>query len=220
MCPTAQNIPLRHIILGGEAADQPTLNALKKKYPKAKLTHVYASTEAGVAMSVSDGMAGFPISFTDSSNSKAQVKIENKRLFVKSKSSAYAYIGKTKLNDVDGWIDTGDLVLVDGNRFFVIGRASGIVNVGGDKVVPEKVRQLLLQHPKVVDAHVYGKKNPFTGMLLAADVQLTAGSEPKNAQEELQVFIRSKLPKTHEPKIIHLVEDIKTNSTGKVEQRK
>ena len=91
--------------------------------------------------------------------------------------------------------------------------------LGGDKIVPERVRHLLLEHPKVVDAHIYGKKNPFTGMLLVADVKLASGVAPKTIQNELKEFVRSHLPATHEPKFINIVDDIATNSTGKVTQR-
>ncbi len=216
MSPGAENIPLKNIVLGGEAADQPTLNALRAKYPKAKIIHVYASTEAGVAMSVSDGLAGFPIEYTEEQSAGTKLKIVNDRLYINSKAAGSSYIGERELFDSDGWVDTGDLVRLEEGRFFVIGRANGVINVGGDKILPERVRHLLLEHPKVSDAHIYGKKNPFTGMLLVADVKLARGADPKTIPNELKEFVRHQLSATHEPKIINIVDDIATNSTGKV----
>ena len=148
-----------------------------------------------------------------------QPSIVNDRLYIKSKAEASSYIGESELSDSDGWVDTGDLVRVEQGRFFVIGRANGVINVGGDKIVPERVRHLLLEHPKVVDAHIYGKKNPFTGMLLVADVKLASGVAPKTLQNELKEFVRNHLPATHEPKLINILDDIGTNSTEKVTQR-
>ena len=49
---------LRQITLGGEPADQSVLNALKHRFPKTRIAHIYASTEVGVGFSVTDG-SGF-----------------------------------------------------------------------------------------------------------------------------------------------------------------
>ncbi|MEM8662473.1 MAG: AMP-binding protein, partial [Pseudomonadota bacterium] len=51
---------LRQITLGGEIADQAILSALQRAFPESRIAHIYASTEAGVGFSVSDGLAGFP----------------------------------------------------------------------------------------------------------------------------------------------------------------
>ena len=56
---------LRQITLGGEPADQSVLNALKHRFPEARIAHIYASTEIGVGFSVTDGSAGFPTEFLE-----------------------------------------------------------------------------------------------------------------------------------------------------------
>jgi len=48
-------MPLRQITLGGEIADKSLLNALAQRIPQAQISHVYASTEGGVAFTVNDG---------------------------------------------------------------------------------------------------------------------------------------------------------------------
>lgn len=220
MCPPANGMPLRGIILGGEAADQPTLDALRSMYPTARITHVYASTEAGLGMSVSDGLAGFPLRFKEDREAKAKIKIEDNRLYLSSPSTASSYLGEKEFISPDGWVDTGDLVTVEGDRFFVVGRASGVINIGGDKVLPDVVRQQMLEHPDVVDVHIYGKKNPFTGMLLGADVKLNPNIEAKVAERSIRNHVQQNIPETQQPRFIRFVDDIKINSTGKIEQRK
>ncbi len=44
----------------GEVADQALLDNLRAAYPRARIAHAFASTEAGVAFDVNDGRAGFP----------------------------------------------------------------------------------------------------------------------------------------------------------------
>jgi|TARA_B110000858_G_C17798671_1_gene473936 acyl-CoA synthetase (AMP-forming)/AMP-acid ligase II len=220
MCPLAKKMALKKIVLGGEAADQPTLDALRKMYPKSKITHVYASTEAGAAMSVSDGLAGFPIFFLDNNDAKIKMKIEDNHLYLKSTAAASSYIGQEKFQNSDGWINTGDLVTKNNDRFFVIGRANGVINIGGDKVFPEKVRHILLELKEVEDVFIYGKKNPFTGMLLVADIKISSDTDHKSAEQLIKNFIKESIPVTHQPKIIRIVNEIETNSTGKVGLRR
>lgn len=213
---SAKRIPLEQIVLGGEAADQQILNALSNFYPKAKITHTYASTEAGLGLSVSDRLAGFPLQFLDSSKGFSEIKIHDGRLFLKSPSSASKYIGGNWFKDSQGWIDTGDLVKIEGDRFFVIGRESGIINMGGDKVNPENVRQTLLEHPDVIQANVFGKKNPITGMILAANIQLKASIDKEIAKASIKIYIKENLQEKNRPRLVKFVDDIKIANTGKL----
>ena len=49
-----------YVRLSGEVADQAVLDNLRAAYPHARIAHAFASTEAGVAFDVNDGLAGFP----------------------------------------------------------------------------------------------------------------------------------------------------------------
>jgi len=219
MSEMSSNMPLKNIVLGGEAADQSTLDALKKHFPEAKITHVYASTEAGLGISVSDGLAGFPMRFLESSEATADIEIRKERLFLRSPSTAIGYGDDTALKDLQGWVDSGDLVKIDGHRFFVIGRANGAINIGGDKVNPNDVRQTLLEHPYVVEVRVYGKKNPITGMLLVADVQLASKIDEDTAKKSIMAFSKDRLQRKDRPRIIYIVDEILVDATGKIGQR-
>lgn len=94
--------PLASISLGGEIVDQAILDRLAQLYPQARIRHIYASSEAGAALVVSDGRAGFDAALLTRRDGLIHVKIENGRLFVRSPYG-------TRAADGD-WIDTGDLV--------------------------------------------------------------------------------------------------------------
>ena len=219
MSKMSSKIPLKSIVLGGEAADQPTLDALKKYFPDAKITHVYASTEAGLGISVSDGLAGFPMHFLKNSKATTDIAIRKDHLFLRSPSTALGYEDEADLKDMHGWVDTGDLVKIEGNRFFVIGRANGTINIGGDKVNPNNIRHMLLEHPDVLEARVYGKKSPLTGMLLLADVQLYTNIDEEAGKKSIMTFINEKLQPKDRPRIVYIVNEIHTDITGKIGQR-
>ncbi|MEP0961559.1 MAG: class I adenylate-forming enzyme family protein [Roseobacter sp.] len=217
---SAKRIPLEQIVLGGEAADQQILSALSSFYPEAKITHTYASTEAGLGLSVSDRLAGFPTRFFDNSVGLSEISVRGERLFLRTASSASNYVDGKRFRDSQGWIDTGDLVKIEGERFFITGRESGIINVGGDKVNPESVRHTLLEHPNVVQANVFGKKNPITGMVLSANIQLKENVDKDLAKASVKVFIKENLQIKDQPRLLKFVDDIEVALTGKLVSRK
>ncbi len=212
----AKSIPLEQIVLGGEAADQQILSALSSFYPNAKITHTYASTEAGLGLSVSDRLAGFPSRFLDNYEGFSEIKVYNGRLFLRNSSSASNYVNGKWFKELQGWIDTGDLVKVEGERFYIIGRENGIINVGGDKVNPENVRQTLLEHPDVIQANVFGKKNSITGMVLSANIQLKGNIDEELAKASIKVFIKEKLQISNQPRLLRFVDNIELSLTGKL----
>ena len=212
----AKRIPLEQIVLGGEAADQQILSALSSFYPEAKITHTYASTEAGLGLFVSDRLAGFPARFFDNSEGLSEISIRSGRLFLRKTSNASNYVDGKRFKDSQGWIDTGDLVKIEGDRFFIIGRQSGVINIGGDKVNPENVRQTLLEHPDVIQANVFGKKNPITGMLLSAKIQLKTNVDQELVKASVKVFIKENLQIKDQPRLLKFVDDIEVALTGKL----
>ena len=77
MSPSAHRIAPRYVRLSGEIADQAILDDLRALYPEAKIAHAFASTEAGVAFEVGDGLAGFPASLIGQPS--AQCRNEGRR---------------------------------------------------------------------------------------------------------------------------------------------
>jgi acyl-coenzyme A synthetase/AMP-(fatty) acid ligase len=203
------DLPLRQITLGGEIAPQPLLNALRHRFA-ARVTHVYASTEAGAAFSVNDAREGFPRHFLDSAPDGVALEVRDGILFVHAPLSGTAM--------ADGFVCTGDLVEVRGDRVYFVGRASGVVNVGGDKVSPEQVEQVLRQHPAVLDAVVIPQRSPITGWILMTEVVLTAPDhdfDPGGLQSILRSFVARHLPRSHVPARVTVVPRLSLSSTGK-----
>src|SRR5215469_7789308 len=64
----------------------------------------------------------------------------------------------------NGWVDTGDLVELRGDRYFFMGRRGGIINVGGQKVHPEEVEAVINRHPAVHSSLVKARKSPVMGV--------------------------------------------------------
>ena len=77
----------RYVRLSGEIADQAILDSLRAAFPEASVGHAYASTEAGVAFEVDDGLAGFPAAFFD--HDRDGVETEGRRRFAAHSLAAH-----------------------------------------------------------------------------------------------------------------------------------
>lgn len=219
MDPTHRNIPLKRITLGGEISNQNILSALGKSYPNASIIHIYASTEAGVGFVVKDQKEGFPTDYVkNNSLVGCNLKVENDLLWIKSSHGCSRFVNGNLDYDKDGFINTGDLVRIDGERVYFLGRDSGSINVGGNKVMPEKIEAILELCSCISMAIVFSKKNSVLGALVAAEVVLSKSDKHRTSKEvkkEIISFCRNKLELFEVPAIIEVVDNIQINSTGK-----
>ena len=169
------------IRLSGEIADQMVLDGLRAAYPRARVGHAYASTEAGVGFAVDDGLEGFPARLVDEPTPELALRVVDGTLRIRSARAASGYLGQAAagamvaLADADGFIDTGDMVERRGARYHFTGRRGGIINVGGLKVNPEEVEAVINAHEAVSASLVKARRNPLTGAIVVADVVLRDG---------------------------------------------
>jgi acyl-CoA synthetase (AMP-forming)/AMP-acid ligase II len=223
MSPAAQLITPRYVRLSGEIADQAILNTLRSSYPNAAIGHAYASTEAGVGFEVNDGLEGFPASLIGSSED-IEIKVEGGSLRIRSARAAARYVGEdAPLSDAEGFVDTGDMVDLRGDRYYFLGRRSGMINVGGQKVYPEEVEALLNRHPAVHMSCVRPRRSSITGSLVVADVVLNPNLDADRQSGELGVlkaeilrFCRETLPRHMIPTALNFVPALTVAATGKV----
>ena len=150
MSPEIGKISPRYVRLSGEIADQAILDSLRAMFPEASIGHAYASTEAGVAFEVNDGRAGFPAAFLEQDRDGVELKLVDGALRIRSPRTADRYLGAQQaLRDLDGFVDTGDMVERRGDRYVFAGRRGGIINVGGLKIHPEEIEAVINRHPQV-----------------------------------------------------------------------
>ncbi len=111
MSGAAATIAPAYVRLSGEIADQPILDNLRAAYPASSVAHAFASTEAGVAFEVGDGLAGFPASLVEAPGA-VELKIDNGTLHIRSGGNALRYLGEQTqpIRGADGFVDTGDRV--------------------------------------------------------------------------------------------------------------
>jgi acyl-coenzyme A synthetase/AMP-(fatty) acid ligase len=225
MSPEADRIAPRYIRLSGEIADQAILNSLRSFYPDAEISHAFATTEAGVAFDVRDGLSGFPASMLTGTSGVA-LRVVDARLRIRSNRTAERYLGENPpaVKDAEGFVDTGDVLELRDGRYHFQGRGDGVINVGGLKVYPEEVEGVLNRHPQVRLSLVKMKKNPITGALVVADVLLKdpcipEGEQACELQQAIKQFCRESLAPHKVPAAIRFVCALAISETGKLVRR-
>jgi len=224
MSPEAHRIAPRYIRLSGEIADQAILNTLHSSYAKAAISHAFASTEAGVAFEVSDGLAGFPAVMLGR-NADVEMKVSNDSLRIRSNRVASRYLDGENgpLTDEEGFVDTGDIVELRGQRYHFLGRRNGVINVGGLKVYPEEVEAVINRHPAVQMSVVRSRRNPLTGSLVSADVMLKEAPQPEGPDDrsaairtEILDICRQSLAPHKVPASVRYVPSLEVAAAGKL----
>jgi acyl-coenzyme A synthetase/AMP-(fatty) acid ligase len=227
MSPAACTLSLSYARLSGEIADQAIIDHVQSAFPRAKVAHAFASTEAGVAFEVTDGRAGFPSSLLEPNDTEVCLEIENETLRIRSPRTALRYLGRAEpLLDPHGYVDTGDVVDCRGDRCYFVGRRGGIINVGGLKIHPEEVEAVINRHPGVRMSRVSARKNPITGAVVAAEVVLAVESEDglaaagvETTKAEILASCRGALASHKVPASIRIVNSLDVTPSGKLGRR-
>jgi acyl-coenzyme A synthetase/AMP-(fatty) acid ligase len=205
----ASQLTLRQITLGGEPVTADVLSRLRELFPEARVTQVYATTEIGSCFAVSDGQPGFPAEFLEGPVGSVRLKIHEGQLYVRTPSGMVGYVDGSPAPEREGdWIATGDLVEVRGRRVHFLGRKGEVVNVGGVKVYPPTVEEQIRKVRGVRDVRVYGKANPITGQIVAADLELCEGVAPDVVLAEVRQACRSTLNRYEQPRELHVVAEL------------
>jgi acyl-coenzyme A synthetase/AMP-(fatty) acid ligase len=213
-----------YVRLSGEVADQTVLDNLRGAYPHARIAHAFASTEAGVAFDVNDGLAGFPASLLGNRGGSIEMKVQDGTLWIRSGRTATRYLGAAPAPIVgsDGYVDTGDMVELADGRFYFRGRKGGIINVGGMKVYPEEVESVLNADPRVRMSLVKARRNPLTGSLVVAEVVLTDGASSADVgtadkiKSDLLSACRRALAAHKVPAQVRFVPTLELSGAGKL----
>jgi long-chain acyl-CoA synthetase len=130
---------------------------------------------------------------------------------------------KTKeARSADGSMSTvGDVGYVDADRFlYLTDRATFMIISGGVNIYPQECENLLITHPKVADAAVFGVPNPDLGEEVKAVVQPMPGVVPGPAlAEELIAFCGASLSRQKVPRSVDFEKELPRLPTGKLYKR-
>jgi len=194
---------LEIITYGTEPMPQTTLAAVTAALPSVRLKQTYGLSELGILPTKSRdsksvwlklGAAGF------------EHKIVDDILWIRSSSSMLGYLNAPAPFDAEGWFNTQDLVETDGEYVRILGRRSELINVGGEKVHPTEIENVLLQLDNVRDVTVSGRPNPVTGAVVAVRITPVRDEDPDEFKRRIRRFCRERLEPCKTPVVIEITD--------------
>ena len=117
----------------------------------------------------------------------------------------------------DGWLRTGDVAYQDQDGYLYFSdRAKDMIVSGGLNIYSREVEQVLMEHPAVAEAAVFGQPDEEFGEAVTACVQCRDGMSV--SRPELVAHCRSGLAGYKKPKHINFVDEMPRTSSGKVQK--
>ncbi|MFW6350745.1 MAG: class I adenylate-forming enzyme family protein [Bacteroidota bacterium] len=114
----------------------------------------------------------------------------------------------------DGWLHTGDLGTIDEDGFiYLSARKKEIVKVGGKRVSPKEIEEVIVSIPDIIDCTVEGVEHQVLGEALKATVVKNPNSSL--SAEEVRAFCSTKLASFKIPGEVVFKESMIVSSTGK-----
>jgi acyl-CoA synthetase (AMP-forming)/AMP-acid ligase II len=197
---------------------------------KLPIRSIYCSSEAGactyndsdhpalIRESVGRPLEGVELKIADKDGKRVPPG-EQGQIMVRSSHTARGYYNREELRKkvfVDGWVQTGDIGTVDSAGYLRLkGRLSETINVSGHLVNPREVEEILLQHPGIAEALVFGKKDPRWGERIAARiVRSRSGAYVKT--EDVLTHCGERLSHYKMPRVVEFVHELPKSRYGKL----
>ena len=207
LLPCNETFPsVERITSGGEKFNEKTFKQLHQVFPNAKITNVYASTEAGTLFASQNDI------FSIRPEYEHLIRFENNELLIHN-----SLMGSTETN-IDEWYKTGDVIEIVSQkplRFRFVNRKSEMINVGGYKVNPIEVEEAILTLTGIKNVRVYSKSNSVLGNIICCEV---VASSNQITESSIRTFLQSKIQEFKIPRIIRFVEELSTTRTGKIKR--
>ncbi|MFW6232494.1 MAG: AMP-binding protein [Bacteroidota bacterium] len=196
---------LKYITYGTEVMPEFTLKKCNEIFPDAKLLQKYGTTETGTLRSKSESSGS---TWVKIGGEGFDTKIVDGILYIKADSAMLGYLNHESPFTDDGWFITGDEVEQKGDYIRFKGRKTEIINVGGEKVYPVEVENVIHQYENVVEVTILSEKNSIMGNIVCANVRLK--NKPENERKEaanIKKFCRERLETYKVPVKINFVHE-------------
>jgi long-chain acyl-CoA synthetase len=195
---------LKIISYGTEPMPESTLKRLKIIFPEVKLLQTYGLIELGVMQSKSEKDDSLWVKV---GGDGYNTRVIDGLLEIKSKSAMLGYLNAPSPFTDDGWFKTGDMVEINGEYIKILGRKSELINVGGEKVYPQEVENIILELDNVAEVTVYGEKNPIMGNIVCTKIRLQKKECEKVFSKRLKVHCKSRIQNYKVPIKVKIMDE-------------
>ncbi|WP_168119502.1 long-chain fatty acid--CoA ligase [Paenibacillus sp. HB172176] len=203
---------LRIVSYGSEVMPQHTLELWNQQFPGVRTIQAYGMSELGVLRTRSASSDSLSFSLAEG---EAQYRIVDRMLELKSDTAMLGYLNAPSPFTADGWLRTGDEAVLEGNSIRILGRCSEMINVGGEKVYPAEVENVLQQMDVISEVAVSGEPSGITGQLVKATVRLHKEMSLRELRGLIRSYCMERLPAYKIPQKVVVTTESLTSSRMK-----
>ncbi|HIP18296.1 MAG TPA: long-chain-fatty-acid--CoA ligase [Sulfurovum sp.] len=223
---------IRAFISGAAALQPKTLDAMSKKFKKAKLLEGYGLSEASPVVcvntiqkqkagSVGCAMYGHEIKIVDQDmNEQPSGTIGD--IIVKGDNVMMGYLNRPTVTEetiINGWLLTGDMGYLDDEGFlFIVDRKKDLIISKGINIYPRGVEEVIDSFEGVKASAVIGIFDEKSGEIPVAYIELDEECETLD-EKGLKSYMKEKLANYKIPKQLHIIDELPKNATGKILKR-
>lgn len=222
---------LRYVTQAGGKLHNVFIDEFIEIFPEIKFYVMYGQTEATARLSflppeflkskmgsIGKGIPGVTLKVLNEQNKLVEVG-EVGELVVKGDNVMSGYFKDPDgTNEVlkDGWLYTGDMAKIDEDGFiYLTARKKEILKVGGKRVSPKEIEEVILSVPEVLDCTIEGVDDDLLGEAIKATVVLTGAYDKLQMEDKILKRCREKLSLYKIPQLLEFAEKLNVNSTGK-----
>ncbi len=204
------------ITYGSEPMDAGTLRRVNELFPGARVSQKYGTTETGAPRTISQSNDSLWVQIRGDG---IETQIRDGVLWIRSDGAFLGYLNAPTPFDDDGWYCTGDLVEQNGEWLRILGRDSDTINVGGEKVSPVEVEQVILELDEIVSVAVSGRANPLMGQIVTARVLPRPSLDAGHVEALVRRHCRNRLPRHKVPVTVDVVAELLSSDRQKILRR-
>ena len=120
--------------------------------------------------------------------------------------------------DAEGWFHSGDIAYMDEDGYaYIVDRKKDMINVGGEKVFPAEVEDMMITHPKIKDLAIVGIPHELKGEAPKAFIVLNEGETI--GLEEMRAYCKTRMAPYKVPVAVEFIDEIPRLASGKALRR-
>ncbi|TYI27068.1 hypothetical protein ES332_A05G153800v1 [Gossypium tomentosum] len=226
---------VRMVKSGGAPLGKELEDAVRAKFPGAKLGQGYGMTEAGPVLAMCLGFAKEPFEIKSGACGtvvrNAEMKIVDPdtgsslprnqagEIIIRGDQIMKGYLNDPEATartiEKDGWLHTGDIGYIDDDdELFIVDRLKELIKYKGFQVAPAELEAMLIAHPDIIDAAVVGMKDEAVGEVPVAFVVKSGKSEI--SEDEIKQYISKQVVYYKRISRVFFIEAIPKAPSGKI----
>jgi long-chain acyl-CoA synthetase len=223
---------LRYVTQAGGKLHNVFIQEFVESFPKVRFFVMYGQTEATARLSyllpeelpaklgsIGRAIPGVELEIVDETGKRIEKTDVVGELVARGDNIMKGYLGDEEGTGKilkDGWLHTGDLAYKDAEGyFFLTARKKEIIKVGGRRISPKEIEEVIVSIPGVVDCSISGVFDEYLGEALKAEVVLSNGKQTEIDEMFIRQYCGKRLALEKVPGIVQFRDTLEIASTGK-----